>query len=117
MEKDLQSKINDDIRKEGWGFFHREKGAINKFKSHNSFKYKDEKATWPDLLIFPGFGYSFFVELKDKGKKMSDSQEIFKDWSISMDYHCYCIDNWEQWEFVKMIEKRHYKRLLFNRNT
>lgn len=104
MESELQSYINNDLRKLGWGFWHREKGAYHKQRTHNSFKHNNKKCTWADLLVFPGWGYAFFVEVKTKTGEKSQEQINFFEWAKSMKYHQYCVNSIESWELVKRIE-------------
>jgi hypothetical protein len=104
-EKDLQTYVNKDLKKLGWGYYHREKGARHKSRSRNSFKYKEEKAAWPDLLIYPGDGTAFFVELKDTNGQPSEEQLTFIQWAKSMNYRCYVVRSVIDWEIVKKIEE------------
>lgn len=108
-EKELQVYVNADLRKMRIGFWHREKGGFHKSRSHNTFKFdpKDKtepKKSWPDLLIQPGNGKLFYVELKKKDGKQSDEQKAFQEWAISMGYKYYVCFDITSWALIKSVE-------------
>ena len=95
-ETQLQVKINADLKKKGIKFRHIEKGRYHKQKTH--------RAGWPDLMILPGYGQVFFVELKSPGKILTLEQTEFRTWANEMGYHFYVVDTLCHWEVVKRLE-------------
>ena len=75
-------------------YFHDEKGR-GKGRRH--------RGGIPDLIIYPGNGKIFFIELKMPNKKLKPEQQLFKERCFKKNNHFYMCDNWE-W-FVDIIEK------------
>jgi hypothetical protein len=98
-EKDLQKKINADLKKLGIRYYHCEKGRYNKSLQH--------RAGWPDLVVLPCMGYAFFVELKMPGQKLKKEQTDFKNWCNDMKYNYYIVHNMAEWDLIKNIEEIH----------
>lgn len=109
IEKDLQAKVNNDLRKLNIKFWHCEKGNYHKGKTH--------RAGWPDLIIFPGKGNAFFIELKTPIGKLTQKQIDFKMWCMDMKYNFYIVKSWQEWLIVKEKELCHEQIERFNNIT
>ncbi len=96
-EAKLQQDTNKWLRERHIKFFHYEKGRYNKSKQH--------RKGWFDDTIYPGNGYTFFIELKAKKNKLklTPEQEKFYIEMTNKGYKCYVIDDLEI--FKKIVEK------------
>jgi hypothetical protein len=94
-EADLQVYINKDLKKLGIKFIHLERGRRAK---NNHVK------GIPDLMIFPGEGKVFFVELKWGNGKLRKEQIEFLEWCKDWGYKFYIARSIDEWELIKKIE-------------
>ena len=95
-ERELQEKINADLRKRGIKFIHLAKGR--------TFKQTSRTGGIPDLLIFPKNGLVLFVELKTEKGKLKPQQIEWQLWAKEKNYYFSVIRNYEQWElFTKVM--------------
>jgi len=90
----FQRQCNEYLRKRNVQFLHIEKG-----RGKNTTHRKGV----PDLLVFPGDGRVFFIELKAPGGKLRPEQvEFFRDMRLR-GYVCDVCYNFEH--FVCIIER------------
>jgi hypothetical protein len=96
-EKELQKKITNDLSDNGIKYLHIEKGRYNNSKQHRS--------GIPDLIIFPGNGSTFFIELKSPTGKLKKEQQLFQQWALQINYKFYVIRTLVEWSYIKKIHE------------
>ena len=95
-ESDLQSACNAILRERDLMYYHIEKGRHH--------KQRTRRAGIPDLIIWPGNGYCFAVELKTKEGTMNKDQiEWMQKWQ-DKGYKYYIVRSVEQFENVLKLE-------------
>lgn len=97
IERELQEDCNAYLRTRGIRYFHDQKGRGNN---------KRTRAGLPDLIIWPGYGHTLFVELKTSIGCLTKEQEAFARWATANHYDYLCLRDFDTFKahVDKLIE-------------
>jgi hypothetical protein len=80
----------------GWRFTHFPSGELRNKITAARLKRMGLKPGWPDFILLSPAALAHFLELKRRGRKLSDDQDDFADWCAAHGYPFEWTDNFDK---------------------
>jgi hypothetical protein len=97
-EFNLQCMVADVLRRwvmPGWRFTHIASGELRSKATAGRLKRMGVIPGWPDFILLSPNALAHFLELKRRGRKLSDDQEDFAAFCLAAGYPCEWTDSFD----------------------